>query len=169
MKCMKNKIIAALIAILPIASVVTFAGCVEKEEIKPSTPTALGREPTLSWTKLPDVIYDYSLYQFGTVYWIAQARFINTGSEGRVSFTVTLEKEGKLVGYKQAEQYVDQDVEYILNVRGHINTFPRADPLTIHCPLKISSSSLKEEVEVGIELTTRMDYIYLDSISISPA
>jgi hypothetical protein len=50
MKCklMKNKIIAVLIAMLAIAVVVIFSGCVEKEEITPSTPT-----PSVTKTSTP--------------------------------------------------------------------------------------------------------------------
>jgi len=164
---MKRKNIAELTAILVIASVVLFSGCVEKEEIKPSTPGTMKKEPALSWTKLPEVVYDYSLYQSGKVHWTVQARFINTGSEGRVSFTFELEKDGKLWGYERKEQYVDQGAEYILIVKGHIDAFPKGSPLTIRCPLKISSTSLEEDLEVLIELTTKMDHVYIDSISIS--
>jgi hypothetical protein len=164
---MKRKNIAELTAILVIASVVLFSGCVEKEEIEPSTQGTTKKEPTLSWTKLPEVVYDYSLYQSGKVYWTVKARFINTGSKGSVSFTFELEKDGKLLSYERKEQYVDQGAEYILIVKGHTDAFPKKDPLTTRCPLKISSPSLEEEAEVLIELTSRMDHVYIDSISIS--
>lgn len=86
-----------------------------------------------------------------------------------MSFTFTLEKEGLLVGYRQEEEEVNRGTEYVLRVRGHLNTFPTSEYLTIYCPLKISSPSAEEEVEVEIKLTSRRDYIYLDSVSISPA
>jgi len=136
---------------------------------QPPSATTLGGGPALSWTSSPEVSYDFSLYQSGTVYWTAQVRFRNGGPGGRVSFTVTLEKEGLLVGYRQEEEEVNRGTEYVLCVRGHLNTFPTSEYLTIYCPLKISSPSAEEEVEVEIKLTSRRDYIYLDSVSISPA
>lgn len=43
---MKKKTIACLIAIVAIVSVAIFAGCVEKEEVMPSTPTSTPLAPT---------------------------------------------------------------------------------------------------------------------------
>ena len=43
---MKKKTIAGLIAIVVIASVVIFAGCIEKEEVAPSAPTSTPLAPT---------------------------------------------------------------------------------------------------------------------------
>jgi len=125
------------------------------------SPATQGGGPAVSWIGGAEVNYDFSLYQIGTVYWTARVRFRNTGSEGRVSFTVTLEKEGRLVGYEQADSHVEPNGEYVLSVRGHVKTFQRTGPLTIYCPLTISSPNSESE--------TKMDYVYLDSVSISAA
>jgi hypothetical protein len=133
------------------------------------TPSgATGGGPVISWVGAMEVSYDFSLYQSGTVYWTAQGRFRTTGAGGRVSFTVTLEKENMLVGYQQGDWNVEGGGEYLLSVRGHMRTFPKTGPLTIYCPLTVSSPNSEDEMVARIELTTRMDYVYLDSISISP-
>jgi hypothetical protein len=121
---------------------------------------ATGGGPVISWVGAMEVSYDLSLYQSGTVYWTAQGRFRTTGAGGRVSFTVTLEKENMLVGYQQGDWNVEGGREYLLSVSG---------PLTLYCPLTVSSPNSEDEMVAKIELTTRMDYVYLDSVSISPA
>jgi len=165
----KALLVIASVALLVLPAWYMVKGSKETNEGLEQQPgtTTLGK-PALSWISDPQVTYDFSLYQTGVVYWTARVRFRNDGSGGRVPFTFELEKEGRLVGYLQKEQDVDQNVEYVLLARGRMNTFPKLDYLTIYCPLKISSPS-SEDLEIRIKLTTRRDYIYLDSVSISPA